>query len=235
MNKSYVYILLDPRKPGKYTYGDYSFKYEPFYIGKSSEKYNRFKDHLRESKSGKTFKSYKIRNIKKETSEDPIFIKIEDIISEKESFDLETELIKLIGRYDLNKGPLTNLTNGGEGNNGYVHTEKDIRKWKETINNRSKKEKQKTKKEMSESHKGQIAWNKGKKTGPQTEECIRNRVEKIKGKRLGIPLSEQHKKKLKGPRPNVIPWNKGLKTGPLSKEHKEKLRGRVPWNKRNTS
>jgi hypothetical protein len=33
-NKFYVYVWLDPRKPGKYVYGDYSFDYEPFYVGK---------------------------------------------------------------------------------------------------------------------------------------------------------------------------------------------------------
>ncbi len=34
MNNFYVYIYLDPRKPGNFVYGDFLFKFEPFYDGK---------------------------------------------------------------------------------------------------------------------------------------------------------------------------------------------------------
>lgn len=34
MRNYYVYIYLDPRKPGKYKYSKCEFEYEPFYVGK---------------------------------------------------------------------------------------------------------------------------------------------------------------------------------------------------------
>jgi len=44
-NRFYVYVYLDPRKPGNYTYGDYHFDYEPFYVGKGCD--DRLNDHLK--------------------------------------------------------------------------------------------------------------------------------------------------------------------------------------------
>lgn len=51
LEKFLVYCYLDPRKPGKYIFGEYSFNYEPIYIGKG--KLRRIKSHLY---------LYKIRN-----------------------------------------------------------------------------------------------------------------------------------------------------------------------------
>jgi len=36
--KFYVYVFLDPRKPGRFAYGDQEFTHEPFYVGKGSGK-----------------------------------------------------------------------------------------------------------------------------------------------------------------------------------------------------
>uniref|UniRef100_UPI0037511A01 LEM-3-like GIY-YIG domain-containing protein n=1 Tax=Acinetobacter sp. TaxID=472 RepID=UPI0037511A01 len=43
----YVYIFLDPRKSGYFSYGDLNFVFEPFYVGKGKD--NRFKRHLNKS------------------------------------------------------------------------------------------------------------------------------------------------------------------------------------------
>lgn len=43
-NVFYVYIYLDPRKPGKYQFNKYCFLNQPFYVGKGKK--DRYKHHL---------------------------------------------------------------------------------------------------------------------------------------------------------------------------------------------
>jgi hypothetical protein len=57
-------------------------------------------------------------------------------LTEQFAFDLEKILIECIGRYDLKKGPLCNLTNGGEGSSGYKMSSKEIEKIRERMTNR---------------------------------------------------------------------------------------------------
>ena len=133
-HESYVYIYLDPRKPGIYEYivNDklYTFNCEPFYVGKGT--YYRLFDHLTESeyfsesikiKGQNTFKCRKIRKIQKEINSNPIILKIKEKLSHKNAKDLEKLLIKTIGRRDTGLGPLTNMTDGGDGGLGCVRSE----------------------------------------------------------------------------------------------------------------
>jgi len=112
----YVYVYLDPRKPGKYVYGDYCFLYEPFYVGKGTG--YRFLE-LKRGRN-KHFKN-KIKKINK-CKLSPIVIKIKENIINEESINLEIRLINLIGRKDLSKGSLINFTDGGEGTSGYKYS-----------------------------------------------------------------------------------------------------------------
>lgn len=114
----YIYIYLDPRKPGQYEYNDYCFLYEPFYVGKG--KGNRLKD---KNKSRSTIFKNKIKKLYK-LELNPIILKLKDNLNEKESFKLEKELIYEIGRKDLNKGPLINFTDGGFGGSGLIISDK---------------------------------------------------------------------------------------------------------------
>lgn len=117
--KFYTYILLDQRFKGNFTFGQYSFNYLPFYVGKG--KNDRYKVHFMEAQNNvgcNIKKNEIINNIIEELNKNP---KVKKIIcrSEERAFFLEKKLIKLIGRLDLETGPLTNLTNGGEGNSGF--------------------------------------------------------------------------------------------------------------------
>lgn len=114
-NIYYVYVYLDPRKPGCYNYGDYTFEYEPFYVGKGKD--NRMFVHLNETELNtcNIYKFRKIQKIKRELNQEPIIIKVVENLENKISCEKEIELIRLIGRCDLKTGPLVNQTAGGDG------------------------------------------------------------------------------------------------------------------------
>ena len=130
MKEFYVYIYFDPTKKGDYNYGNYNFKLEPFYVGKGKNK--QLYSHIRESKNitddkklTNTFKTYKIRKIQKNTKKDPIIKIFKNNLKEKDAFKLEINLILNIGKRIDNKGPLTNITDGGEGLSGYKPTKEE--------------------------------------------------------------------------------------------------------------
>lgn len=118
-DRYYVYVLLDPRKPGEYKYGKWTFTHCPFYVGKGKGGRARrhFKDYLNKS----TTQSYNSRKLKRiaaiheATGGEPIVKAIKNL-SEARSFELEQHVIDAIG-YGRN-GPLVNMTAGGLGGNG---------------------------------------------------------------------------------------------------------------------
>ena len=88
-NSSFVYVYLDPRKKGEYNYGEYSFDYEPFYVGVSSGKtiHDRKVRHLQYAKKDKdiTNNNYKKNIIKSILSDnlEPIVLKYIDLMKGK--------------------------------------------------------------------------------------------------------------------------------------------------------
>jgi hypothetical protein len=122
MNVYYVYVYLDPRKPGKFVYDEFEFDFEPFYIGKGTR--SRLLRHLK----NENINPIKVNKIKKIRSVglEPIVKKIIENISNDESLKIEKRLIKSIGRYCKNEGPLTNYSEGGETYIGYKHLEEYI-------------------------------------------------------------------------------------------------------------
>lgn len=120
--KFYVYIYRDPR-PSKNS--------EPIYVGKGSSKlgrkWRRADYHwLYGYNTNRLFKAalVKIRNM--ELS--PLIEIIEWFDNESDALKLEELLIDRIGRRDQKRGPLLNLTNGGESGNGYIATPEALEK-----------------------------------------------------------------------------------------------------------
>lgn len=201
MEEFYVYIYLDPRKPGHYKYGEFEFDYEPFYVGKG--KNNRFLDHLDENfkNTANKFKFYIINSIKKQGLT-PVIIKVKDNLTDISACEIEKELIKIIGRKKFESGPLTNISDGGNGgyNIAAVNSNKLKRSgktWEEIYGiEMANKLKDKLKKRLKNTDdkflthmKGQLAWNSGK-TGYK----IKGRDEESKERsRVAMKNSSKHK------------------------------------------
>ena len=171
MDDYYVYVYLDPTKPGNYSYGEFVFEFEPFYIGKGRN--HRSRIHLLKVKRGNYKNLPKSHVIKKilDKGLEPIIIKYSEGLIEKNSFDIEMYMIEKIGRKDLNNGPLRNLSNGGEGNGDRKFTEEH------RIN-------------LSLSRKGKVS--------DKQKDHLKSIHEKMKGNKrtLGFKFSAESKKKL---------------------------------------
>lgn len=116
INTHYVYIYCDPRKQGSFKYDDldFTFNYEPFYIG--SGKGYRWKRHLTNFEldwNYNTIKNGKIKHIINEgldLSKYVIFYKTN--LSKQEALNIEINLIRFIGRIVKENGPLSNIDDG---------------------------------------------------------------------------------------------------------------------------
>lgn len=155
MSTHYVYLLLDPRKKGSFVYGKLKLAHEPFYVGKTktrkreqtSIRSGRPYDHIKgEGKHVRSHKYNKICKIKAAGKEPLVFIYRKGIKEEHANI-IERFLIAKIGRYDLNTGPLTNKTSGGDGVSGFKRPPEmevmRIANMKAAINNMSIEEKTK--------------------------------------------------------------------------------------------
>jgi hypothetical protein len=155
-NKFYVYVLQDGRKPGRFVYDlmgtKLVFRYEPFYVGKGNGR--RKDNHVSEALRGRSknpFKENKIRRILAAHA-DVLSKRVTSLIPEAESLVKEKLLIQAIGRGKC--GPLTNLSDGGEGASGAVRTELTRLKQREAALKRTARyaHAPETRRRMSETH-----------------------------------------------------------------------------------
>lgn len=112
----YIYVYLDTRKKGSYSFGDFHFEYEPFYVGKGVNE--RYLTHLRIAKGSRRGKSNlvisKIKSILNDGF-DPKIVKIIEGLTKDNYDSYEMSIIKLIGKSCDGLGPLLNMTDGGDG------------------------------------------------------------------------------------------------------------------------
>ena len=130
--KFYCYVLMDPRKPGPFAFGDMIFPCEPFYIGKGTgyRLHAHFTEAKRYRKDGKLpndteyAKITRILEIMDSGIPEKLFKetcakKVVECVNEFESFEWETRLITAIGRVARRMGPLVNENDGTQFTGGY--------------------------------------------------------------------------------------------------------------------
>lgn len=209
-NRFYVYTYLDPRRSGRYCYNEMCFLYEPIYIGKGQG--TRHLHHLKrlERHVNGHFKNKLLKILQSEFDGfdmQSYILVVRSSLLEYEAFNLEKQLIREVGRADLNLGPLTNLTDGGEGSsNPSRHVRLKI-----SASHKSRK--------LSEEHKEKLRQaNLGKKLSQETKQKIakasasREHSEETKQK-MHKPKSEETKQKISEAR-------KGMT---FSEEHKRNM------------
>lgn len=126
----YIYIYLDPLRPGIYIYENFIFNHEPFYVGRGKD--NRYMVHTQKySLKSKNNKNTRIKNIL-ENGLKPIVCFSSTGLTFDDSLLLERNTISKIGRKKLNTGPLTNLTSGGQGIPEMKLSEESINKMRKT-------------------------------------------------------------------------------------------------------
>ena len=103
----------------------YYWQDEPFYVGMGKNK--RDISHLTAIQKGKSLKNLHLGNTISKilaANQEVRIVRVKEYLTEVEAKTLEVKLVALYGRRDLNKGPLTNMTDGGD---GYVNWSDDAK------------------------------------------------------------------------------------------------------------
>lgn len=153
----YVYALLNTGIEGPFRCGRFSVPYEPFYIGKGCgmRAVSHIKDVLTGAKEYNQYKSRKILKILR--SGNSIQLRIfKHGMTNADALALEIKLIAKIGRGK--NGPLTNLTDGGEGLSGHKHSKASRLKMSEKVKAAHDRRSSEEKRELRERISSSMLW-----------------------------------------------------------------------------
>lgn len=199
----------------------------PFYVGVGKENRRshipREQQHIVDAKKlaeGKKLQKpnlHKLHTINKilATGSTPLIEIVSTHETETAAFEEEIRLIRLIGRKDLGLGPLTNLTDGGEG--GLNPSPLTVAK-------------------IKAKNTGRPSPFKGVKVGPHTEQRCENISKSLKGRKPSEQERINHRQAIEK---RGGPWNKGLTKETsasvakysVSNPNKGFKKGHIPTNK----
>jgi len=213
-----------------YTYAYLREDKTPYYIGK-----------------GQGNRIYEKRKRIKPPKDKSRIIYLKQNLTEAEAFRHEIYMIDVFGRKDLGTGILHNMTNGGEGSSGNIHSEETKRKIGEAHKNPSEE----TRRKMSEAHKGENhpmygkthveeskrKMSEAKKGKTNSKEHNRKIIEGLKGRTVSeetrIKISESNKGKTRSEE-TKRKMSETRKGKTLSEETKRKMsvssKGKKCWN-----
>lgn len=177
-----------------YIYRDPSRKNEPIYVGKGQD--DRAYKHLNDAQNNH-FKN-RLDKMKREGVE-PI-INVVDMPSEALAFQCEVDAIARFGRKDLGKGPLLNLTDGGEGTSGYIPSA-ETRK-KKSVAMKGKTASLETRKKQSEAHKGKP---KSLETRAKMSDAHKGENNHMYGKSPSVETRQKQSEAMKGKPKSICP------------------------------
>lgn len=143
----YIYAYLRSKD------SEYGNKYSPYYIGKGTRDRAMSKQ----------------RTVPRPTDKS-LIVYVQEGLTEQEAFALEKYCIALYGRIDNGTGMLRNLSDGGDGPSGVIHSEEHKKKISEA--GKGRKHSEETRQKIGDAQRGAKNHMWGKKLSSQTRQKI---------------------------------------------------------------